>query len=729
MVDGKKKAKPPRPAPAPKKPENDSKTGKARGSAALAAAESDERHAAEDDDLLSSSDEQLKFKRSGTAPAQKKSLNVTKKQGKARASAALTAAENEEPDAAEAEGLPSSSDDDDSSLDKGAAGLLQLDGRKQNKKSETMSVDVWAGLEDGKLRRQGTVLIGKVDIPVGPYDWSDMYANFDSVNSAVDVKVGKAAKSKLLKKRLNIDILYGYPVKPSGVRGTAYLHSSTPEPLYDDDDLNRYFESGEGYHGFVIDCLFPGEVEKQQPGTPEVDDGGGSRKRTGGYDDDDGEAASAGAGGGRTKLPPSPSGVPVPHVVDVFYGISAGSGASARVHAKGDMMTICENRDGTSMVAPITSVGELTNLVRDRVAEIPGVAMHATKRDVRVVLRGPKGDYDSKLNTGAIVLRETDLVYAKKSNGAMSIGVAVHVEGEEPVPVGSGTGGNGPGSGGRKRSYDPQGARGSSSMMASTEHVDLVQTSVRKLHESVSGGHRNETFVAQHVSEILRAKKGDLFLMVPRACVEDECWPNPEFKAMVVAHRSGSSSNAAPATIPAAQPMVAHPAGALDYSALQAQFQQTQQSQFRAPPPSNFSQQPPGLLQPPNLGYHPAPHPYHPAPQQPPPPLQQPPPPPVFSAWVMAPSQPGSYRPYFWHNAQTGEVRWDHPPPPSQPAVPAQPPPPQGYFQFPPAPAPAPTPTPAPTASTPAPGPTPAPSSQLPNGGEAGDVSRVDDDG
>lgn len=145
MVDGKKKAKPPRPAPAPKKPENDSKTGKARGSAALAAAESDERHAAEDDDLLSSSDEQLKFKRSGTAPAQKKSLNVTKKQGKARASAALTAAENEEPDAAEAEGLPSSSDDDDSSLDKGAAGLLQLDGRKQNKKSETMSVDsnVW----------------------------------------------------------------------------------------------------------------------------------------------------------------------------------------------------------------------------------------------------------------------------------------------------------------------------------------------------------------------------------------------------------------------------------------------------------------------------------------------------------------------------------------------------------------------------------------------------------
>ena len=157
MVDGKKKAKPPRPAPAPKKPENDSKTGKARGSAALAAAESDERHAAEDDDLLSSSDEQLKFKRSGTAPAQKKSLNVTKKQGKARASAALTAAENEEPDAAEAESLPSSSDDDDdSSLDKGAAGLLQLDGRKQNKKSETMSVDsnVW------KLRNAAAVGYG-----------------------------------------------------------------------------------------------------------------------------------------------------------------------------------------------------------------------------------------------------------------------------------------------------------------------------------------------------------------------------------------------------------------------------------------------------------------------------------------------------------------------------------------------------------------------------------------
>ena len=84
--------------------------------------------------------------------------------------------------------------------------------------------------KDGKLRKpapgqgQGTVLLGKkMDIPVGPFGWSDMYANCGSVNSAVDVKVGKAVKAKLLKKRMNIDISYGYPVKPNGVRGHSAL--------------------------------------------------------------------------------------------------------------------------------------------------------------------------------------------------------------------------------------------------------------------------------------------------------------------------------------------------------------------------------------------------------------------------------------------------------------------------------------------------------------------------
>ena len=561
-------------------------------------------------------------------------------------------------DDASADENSSSGEDEEYSRKQAVESLLSIPETERERaantkdEDEAISVPLWAGTVGSYLKkpvtggkaRPGALLLGMISVPKGPYDilasstWHD-------VDEAVDSQLAKSVLSGHIKKRIDVKLLYGIPTKVGGERGN-FLYNKPLTPLLDDSDLNAYFASDGTGHGLAVSVLLPGERELVKPATPEQ--GGGAAAAAGG-------AAAAAATAAAAALPPSPSGVPTPHVIDAYYGLrEAGEPGVSRTSAKGSMVTIHDNREGEPMVSAITHVGEFKNLVFDRIGELPDVRLHATKKTIRLMCRDGRGNVEAKLYVGANIQREADLQYERNGKGQMSICVAVHVDGEEPKDKElSG------GRGGKRRDYNAQGASSGVSLAVSDAERTRVTTQVRILHEEVSGGRRDEGMVARHTSEVLRKDAVEAFMSR-----RDECWPDDDFKQRVTNMKHASSSSAAVGHHQFAQQFQQH----LNQ---QPQFQQFPQTYFQhvtQNPQSQFRQQPPNFGGPVtgNSAYN-----YQ---QQQAPPPPPPPPPPV---WQQIPANPGGYAAFYYWNPNTNETRWDPPPaPPPPPPPPPMPPPP-----------------------------------------------------